>query len=187
MNEKKQETFIDRMNNEYQELSERLEKALAFIASEKFNELPDKTKSLLKLQVETMSQYQRILKCRIADALNNNVDRIEQLSFGTVISALEAGFVAYRKNWNGKGLFVFKQVRTTIAKEEIIKKMTSLNDLSKQLILETNGIINYCNQCLIYNSNTGEANSWVPSVSDMFAEDWCIVSKINVSKTGIDK
>ena len=34
MNEKKQESYIDRMNNEYQELSERLDKALAFIDSE---------------------------------------------------------------------------------------------------------------------------------------------------------
>lgn len=187
MNEKKQESYIDRMNNEYQELSERLDKALAFIDSEKFDELPDKTKSLLKVQAEAMNQYHRILECRIADALNNNINRIEQLSFGTVISALNVGFLAYRKNWNGKGLFVFKQVRTTITKEEIIKQMISLNDLSKQLILATNGIINYCNQCLIYNVNTGEANNWVPSVSDIFAEDWCIVTKINVGKTGMDK
>ena len=187
MNEKKQESYIDRMNNEYQELAERLNKALAFIDSEKFNELPDKTKSLLKVQVETMSQYQRILECRIADALNKNVDTIEQLSFGTVISALNVGFLAYRKGWNGKGLFVFKQVRVTIAKKEIIENMLSLNDLSKQLVLGANGIINYCNQCLIYNTNTGEANSWVPSISDIFAEDWCIVTKINMDKTGNDK
>lgn len=187
MNEKKQEAFFDRMNNEYQELSERLDKALAFIDSEKFNELPDKTKSLLKVQAEAMSQYQRILECRIADALNNNVDTIEKLSFGTVISALNVGFLAYRKNWNGKGLFVFKQVRVTIAKEEIIKNMISFNDLSKQLILETNGIINYCNQCLIYDTNTGNANNWVPSISDIFAEDWCVVTKIDIVKIGNDK
>lgn len=187
MNEKKQESYIDRMNNEYQELSERLDKALAFIDSEKFDELPDKTKSLLKVQAEAMNQYHRILECRIADALNKNIDVIEQLSFGTVINALNVGFLAYRKNWNGKGLFVFKQVRTTIAKKEIIENMLSLNDLSKQLVLGANGIINYCNQCLIYNTNTGEANSWVPSISDIFAEDWCIVTKINMDKTGNDK
>lgn len=187
MEEKKQESYIDRMNNEYQELSERLNKALAFIDSEKFNELPDKTKNLLKIQAEAMSQYQRILECRIADALNNNIDRIEQLSFGTVISALKAGFIAYRKGWNGKGLFVFKQVKATITGEETIKKMTSLNNLSKQLITGTSGNISYCNQCLIYNVNTGEANSWVPSISDIFAEDWCIVTKINIAKTGNDK
>lgn len=105
MDEKKQESYINRMNNEYQELSERLNKALAFIGSEKFNELPDKTKSLLKIQAETMSQYQKILECRIADALNKNIDAIGLLSFGTVISALNAGFLAYRKSWNGKGLY----------------------------------------------------------------------------------
>lgn len=187
MEEKKQETYIDRMSNEYNELSVRLNKALAFIDSEKFNELPDKTKNLLKIQAEAMNQYQRILECRIADALNNNIDRIEQLPFGTVISALKAGFIACRKGWNGKGLFVFKQVRATITGEETIKKMTSLNSLSKQLITETNGNISYCNQCLIYNANTGEANSWVPSVSDIFADDWCIISRINITKIGIDK
>ena len=187
MEKKEQEIYIDKVNNEYKELAEHLVKALAFIDSEKFNELPDEVKGLLKIRAEITDQYLRIRECRIADALNNNADVIELLSFGTVISALNAGFLAYRKNWNGKGLFVFKQVRVTIAKEEIIKNMLSLNDLSKQLILATNGIINYCNQCLIYDTNTGNANNWVPSISDIFAEDWCIVTKVNMTKTGNDK
>lgn len=187
MEKKEQEIYIDKVNNEYQELAERLIKTLAFIDSEQFNELPDEVKGLLKVRAEITNQYLRIRECRIADALNKNIDVIEQLSFGTVINALNVGFLAYRKNWNGKGLFVFKQVRVTIAKKEIIENMLSLNDLSKQLVLGANGIINYCNQCLIYNTNTGEANSWVPSISDIFAEDWCIVTKINMDKTGNDK
>lgn len=187
MEKKEQEINIDKVNNEYQELAEHLAKTLAFIDNEKFNELPDELKGFLKVRAEQTSQYLKIRECQITGALNNNADAIEQLSFGTVISALKAGFVAYRKGWNGKGLFVFKQVRATITGEETIKKMTSLNDLSKQLILQTNGNISYCNQCLIYNANTGEANSWVPSVSDMFAEDWCIVTKIDIAKTGNDK
>lgn len=187
MEKKEQEISVEKINNEYQELAERLIKSLEFIDSENFNELPDEVKGLLKVRAEITNQYLRIRECRIADALNKNVDVIEQLSFGTVISALNAGFLAYRKNWNGKGLFVFKQVRTTIANEEIIKNMLSLNDLSKQLVLATNGTISYSNQCLIYNTNTGTANSWVPSISDIFAEDWCIVTKVNIDKTGNDK
>ena len=187
MEKKEQEISVEKINNEYQELAERLIKSLEFIDSENFNELPDEVKGLLKVRAEITNQYLRIRECRIADALNNNVDIIEQLSFGTVISALEVGFLAYRKGWNGKGLFIFKQVRATITGEETIKKMTSLNDLSKHLILATNGIINYSNQCLIYNVNTGEANNWVPSISDIFTEDWCIVTKINIDKTGNDK
>ena len=187
MNEKEQEIYVDKINSEYQELTERLIKSLAFIDSEEFNKLPDELKGLLKVRAEITNQYLRIRECQIADARNNNIDAIGQLSFGTVISALNVGFLAYRKGWNGKGLFVFKQIRATIIGEDIIKKMTSLNDLSKQLIVEANGTISYCNQCLIYNTNTGEANSWVPSVSDIFAEDWCIVTKINIDKTGNNK
>lgn len=187
MNEKEQEIYVDKINSEYQELTERLIKSLAFIDSEEFNKLPDELKGLLKVRAEITNQYLRIRECQIADARNNNIDAIGQLSFGTVISALKVGFLAYRKGWNGKGLFVFKQVRVTIAKKEIIENMLSLNDLSKQLVLGANGIINYSNQCLIYNANTGEANNWVPSISDIFAEDWCIVTKINMDKTGNDK
>lgn len=29
--------------------------------------------------------------------------------------------------------------------------------------------------CLIYNTNTGRADSWVASISDIFAEDWELV------------
>ena len=187
MENKEQEINVAKINSEYQELAERLIKSLEFIDSEKFNELPDELKGLLKVRAEITNQYLRIRECRIADALNKNIDAIGQLSFGTVISALNVGFLAYRKGWNGKGLFVFKQVRVTIAKDEIIKNMLSLNDLSKQLILATKGFINYCNQCLIYDTNTGNANNWVPSISDIFAEDWCIVTKIDMAKIGNNK
>ena len=42
-------------------------------------------------------------------------------------------------------------------------------------ILKGKEFITYDNQCLIYDRSTGRADSWVPSVSDMFAEDWEIV------------
>ena len=41
--------------------------------------------------------------------------------------------------------------------------------------LNGKGFINYTSQCLIYNGNTGRADSWVPSISDIFADDWEIV------------
>ena len=46
---------------------------------------------------------------------------------------------------------------------------------AKDLILKGKGFIDYTSQCLIYNENTGRADSWVPSISDVFAEDWEIV------------
>lgn len=59
--------------------------------------------------------------------------------------------------------------------EEIIPKMQSLPQSAKDLILNGNKFIDYTSQCLIYNENTGRADSWVPSISDVFAEDWEIV------------
>lgn len=35
--------------------------------------------------------------------------------------------------------------------------------------------IDYTSQCLIYNRKTGRADSWVPSISDVFAKDWELV------------
>ena len=96
------------------------------------------------------------------------------MTFGTAIELLRQGKSIRRKGWNGKGLFVIKQIPAHI-ESNIIPKMQSLPQSAKDLILAGKGFIDYTNQCLIYNENTGRADSWVPSISDVFAEDWEIV------------
>lgn len=96
------------------------------------------------------------------------------MDFGKAIEALKAGEAVQRSGWNGKGLFVVKQVPAHIT-EDIIPKMQSLPQRAKDLILASeNKYIDYTNQMLIINPN-GRADSWVPSSSDVFAEDWQIV------------
>ena len=89
-------------------------------------------------------------------------------------SMVMKGFAIRRTGWNGKGLFVIKQVPAHI-ESDIIPRMQSLPQSAKDLILKGKGFIDYTSQCLIYNENTGRADSWVPSISDVFAEDWEIV------------
>lgn len=96
------------------------------------------------------------------------------ISFGDAIEVLKQGGAIRRKGWNGKGLFVIKQVPAHI-ESDIIPKMQSLPQSAKNLILKSKGFVDYTSQCLIYNENTGRADSWVPSISDVFAEDWEIV------------
>ena len=96
------------------------------------------------------------------------------MTFGTAIELLRQGKSIRRKGWNGKGLFVIKQIPAHI-ESDIISKMQSLPQSAKDLILAGKGFIDYTSQCLIYNENTGLADSWVPSISDVFAEDWEIV------------
>lgn len=98
----------------------------------------------------------------------------DSMNFGDAIKILKQGGAIRRKGWNGKGLMVFKQVPAHID-SDIIPKMQSLPQSAKDLILGSKGFIDYTSQCLIYNENTGRADSWVPSISDVFAEDWEIV------------
>lgn len=84
------------------------------------------------------------------------------------------GGAVRRSGWNGKGLWVIKQVPARIT-EDVIPKMQSLPQSAKDLILKGKSFIDYTSQCLIYNENTGRADSWVPSISDVFAKDWEIV------------
>lgn len=54
--------------------------------------------------------------------------------------------------------------------------MQSLPQAVKERILKGNGFIDYTDQCLIYNENIGRADSWNPSVADIFATDWEILA-----------
>ena len=101
---------------------------------------------------------------------------VGSVNFGGAITLLEAGLAVRRKGWNGKGLFVVKQVPSHIT-GDIIPNMQSLPQSAKKILMSReNPHIDYTNQMLIINPD-GRANSWVPSVSDVFAEDWEVVSE----------
>lgn len=108
------------------------------------------------------------------EAYRHVYDERKNMTFGDAIEVLKQGGAIRRTGWNGKGLFVIKQVPSHI-ESDIIPKMQSLPQSAKDLILNGKGFIDYTSQCLIYNENTGRADSWTPSISDVFAEDWEIV------------
>ena len=171
------DTFIDRLYIEHSDLMEKFEKCATFVDGDKFREVvkDDYPAFLLSLQRDLMGRYLQALSCRIniADNITDDVS-IQRMSFGIAIQALKFGLAIRRSGWNGKGLFVIKQVPAHI-NSDIIPKMQSLPQLAKDLILKRKGFIDYTDQCLIYNEHTGRADSWVPSISDVFAEDWEIV------------
>ena len=102
--------------------------------------------------------------------------KVGSVNFGGAIDLLKAGLAVRRKGWNGKGLFVVKQVPSHIT-GDIIPNMQSLPQSAKNILMSReNPHIDYTNQMLIINPN-GRADSWVPSVSDVFAEDWEVVTE----------
>lgn len=170
------DTSLDRMQIEAEEVNERYVKLAAFIDSGKMDEVVNDmyNKCLLEMQCCTMFDYIRLLDTRIQRMQGSDGAKVIKMNFGMAIMALKAGYPIRRKGWNGEGLMVFKQVPAHI-ESDVIPKMQSLPQSAKDLILKGKGFIDYTSQCLIYNENTGRADSWVPSISDVFADDWEIV------------
>ena len=98
------------------------------------------------------------------------------MDFGGAMHCLKAGLAVRRKGWNGKGLFIVKHVPAHIT-GDIIPNMQSLPQSAKNILMSReNPHIDYTNQMLIINPD-GRADSWVPSSSDVFAEDWEVVNE----------
>jgi hypothetical protein len=170
------DSFLDRLHIEMRDLYTRMDNLAPFIESGKIDEVVrDKYQNhLLRLQHRIMSRYINVLECRIGRLDGSPEAPLHQMTFGDAIEILKQGGAIRRNGWNGKGLTVFKQVPAHI-ESDTIPKMQSLPQSAKALILKGKGFIYYTSQCLIYNENTGRADSWVPSISDVFAEDWEIV------------
>ena len=169
------DTFLDRMKVELEGELDKFDKGDTFIRSEKFNELPLVARVLLYAQNKTQKMYCDLLENRI-DAAENNKPLLKQFDFGTAIKFLKADGAIRRSGWNGKGLFVVKQIPAHIT-GDIIPNMQSLPQSAKDILMKReNPHIDYTNQMLIVNPD-GRADSWVPSVSDVFAEDWEVVTE----------
>ena len=107
----------------------------------------------------------------------------ELISFGAAISAMRQGKRLARRGWNGNELFVFMQVPASVP-ADIVPKMSSLpqsvKDEFKRRFEAMNkhrkqdADIRYRNQFAIVKP-TCEINGWVPSSSDVLADDWVIL------------
>ena len=105
------------------------------------------------------------------DVFEKAYREVGSVNFGGAIELLKAGLAVRRRGWNGKGLFIVKQVPSHIT-SDIIPNMQSLPQIAKDILMKReNPHIDYTNQMLIINPD-GRADSWVPSSSDVFAEDW---------------
>lgn len=175
------EYFKERMCQEHSELNERLGKLSVALWTDGFREkVGDYQFKLMKEQALGMEKYFVALTARMKDmglCPNDEVTSCACTGMGIAgaVDALKLGLAVRRKGWNGKGLFVVKQIPSHIT-GDIIPKMQSLPLSAKNILMSReNPHIDYTNQMLIINPD-GRADSWVPSVSDIFADDWEIAN-----------
>ena len=167
------ETPLDRMLIEQSELEDRISKLHVFVYSDKFKGLDKVTQAMLVSQLQTMRDYDNTL-CMRSTKMESGEGGYNGFTFGVAIILLNSGFCVRRAGWNGKGLFVCKQVPAHIT-SDIIPNMQSLPQSAKDILMSReNPHIDYTNQMLIIHPD-GRADSWVPSSSDIFAVDWEVV------------
>ena len=124
------DTALDRMLIEGEELTVKRENLQAFIGTEKFDSLDEVTKAMLVAQAKIMTEYQCVLNQRFTKMESGN-GGFGCLSFSIAIVLLAKGFAIRRTGWNGKGLFVIKQVPAHI-ESDIIPRMQSLPQSRKE-------------------------------------------------------
>lgn len=170
------EEFQKRMLIEHSELKERITKLQTALSKDGFREkVGNYQYKLMKEQVQGMITYYKALTARMTD-MDIDTNTVVPMNFGEAIEVLKSGLAIRRSGWNGKGLFVVKQVPSHIT-NDIIPKMQSLPQSAKDILMKRESPhIDYTNQMLIINLD-GRADSWVPSVSDVFAEDWEVVTE----------
>lgn len=104
-------------------------------------------------------------------------------TFSQALAALKDGLMIYRKIWGNKGdNFIFQQVPSEVDISQV-PNMHSLPDSVKEVIMtraiintgEDFGSIRYSNQLAMVHPDN-KIYSWNPSVSDLNAKDWIVVS-----------
>lgn len=70
------------------------------------------------------------------------------MNFGEALELIKQGKAVSRTGWNGKGMYV----------------------LMERLYTPDN--IQIDNRCLLLSNVIGTYNTWIPSITDLFAEDW---------------
>lgn len=168
------EAPADHIKIQLEELNTSFAKGIEFLANEGYA-LIYPTKALLSAQVETEREYSYLLHDRFNKMSDKKV-LLNGYDFGTAIKFLKAGGAIRRAVWDDEGMFVIKQVPAYIT-SDTIPNMQSLPQIAKDILMKRKKPrLNYINQMLIIHPN-GRADSWVPSSSDVFAEDWKLVTE----------
>lgn len=181
------DTFLDRLEIEQSELSDKLEKLRAFIESPKFTDIvKDEYQRALLFELKYWNLFSIPIVNKAPewdghttfDVMNRLLGFVQNPSnfIDEVITPWKAieminNFHVMRRSAWDKGLVVFRQVPANI-QSDIIPDMQSVPKEAKGIIMNSANHIEYKNQLLMYDMNTGEANSWNPTASDLMTCDW---------------
>lgn len=168
------DTPLDRLKIEMSDLQDKGEKLAKFIFNKNdgkdYQALPREMQALLIAQHHLMGMYHGLLDIRYIN-MEGRFDRpVKGLFFEQALCMLREGYALRRSTWKDNK-FIVRQIPAHIS-ADVIPTMQSLPVDAKRILLENTGYIDYTCQCLIIDADLGRADSWCPSISDVFAQDW---------------
>ena len=101
------------------------------------------------------------------------------MDFSNALYALKQGKRVQRKGWNGAGLFAFMRPSDELTRTVLVNNVKSLPksvkdyyDTPSEKSKET---IKFTSYLCIKTIDEDIANGWIPSQTDLMAEDWVIL------------
>ncbi len=108
-------------------------------------------------------------KVTIVEQLTDDSEKRTGLSFGDALKALEEGKSVYREGWNGKGMFI------SLVREDYHIPVAE----AARAYYGTARNVKH-NPFFQIRNVDDSLSTWVPSVNDCLAKDWCITLDTNV-------
>lgn len=100
----------------------------------------------------------------------------ETFNFGAAIHALKLGMKVRRKNWNGKGMFLWLKPAT------VIKAEWCKDPMLKELAERNSGEISALGTICMFTAQGEILTGWLASQTDILSEDWEIVNNTITKK-----
>lgn len=100
-------------------------------------------------------------------------------TFGQALGSLQVGMLVRRQGWNGKGMFLFMRPFDSLKDDFIIDTVKSLPYNFKEWVKhhKNESKDRFFQQYLCLKAADGTIiNGWLPSMSDLFAQDWELVN-----------
>lgn len=112
--------------------------------------------------------------------------KVTELSFGQALNLAKQGKLVQRKGWNEKGMFIFIRPSDEIHIDVVIDKIQSLpvsvKNYFKQDVLRDNGEriypadendkVKFTSYLCLKSAEGSIVNGWLPSQTDILANDW---------------
>lgn len=113
----------------------------------------------------------------------------KNVNFGTALEAVKQGKLITRPSWNGKGMFIFMRPADELHIDMVIDKVKSLPQSIKDYYLQDvtykgeriypaddSDTVKFTAYLCLKGVNGTIINGWIPTQSDMLAEDWVILN-----------